>query len=76
MGHHKHKAGNNRATETPRQHSTQQSGTGGREFGQVIEPMQAQMASGNEGLAESSSARQPARPAAKKSTSAKKGKAA
>lgn len=27
---------------------------GGREFGQVIEPMQAQMASGNEGLAETS----------------------
>lgn len=29
---------------------------GGREFGQVIEPMQAQMASGNEGLTEKPSA--------------------
>jgi hypothetical protein len=28
--------------------------TGGREFGQVIEPMQAQMASGNEGLTDQS----------------------
>ncbi|MGC2637169.1 MAG: hypothetical protein WA294_08305 [Acidobacteriaceae bacterium] len=27
-----------------------QSGAGGREFGNVIEPTQAQMASGNEGL--------------------------
>lgn len=29
---------------------------GGREFGQVIEPMQAQMASGNEGLTEKAAA--------------------
>jgi hypothetical protein len=35
-------------------------GTGGREFGQVIEPMQAQMASGNEGLADSSGQKQSA----------------
>ena len=27
---------------------------GGREFGEVVEPMQAQMASGNEGLTEQS----------------------
>jgi len=43
----------------PRVRSKEQKGgpprgseVGGREFGQVIEPTQAQMASGNEGLAE------------------------
>ena len=30
---------------------------GGREFGQVVEPMQAQMASGNEGLTEKSASK-------------------
>jgi hypothetical protein len=34
--------------------STQSQSMGGREFGQIIEPMQAQMASGNCGLAEDS----------------------
>ena len=34
--------------------STESQGIGGREFGQVIEPMQAQMASGNDGLADNS----------------------
>ncbi|HEV2276883.1 MAG TPA: hypothetical protein VGS02_01830 [Acidobacteriaceae bacterium] len=34
---------------------------GGREFGEVVEPMQAQMASGNEGLAETSPGVNPAR---------------
>ena len=37
---------------TPKPREENASGMGGREFGQVIEPMQAQMASGNEGLAE------------------------
>lgn len=34
---------------------------GGREFGEVVEPMQAQMASGNEGLAETSPGVNPTR---------------
>lgn len=34
--------------------STQSQSIGGREFGEVVEPMQAQMASGNCGLAEDS----------------------
>ena len=38
--------------------STNQSSMGGREFGNVIEPMQAQMASGNDGLADSGSPEQ------------------
>lgn len=36
----------------PKNRQGSQSGMGGREFGQVIEPTQAQMASGNKGLAE------------------------
>jgi len=56
MGHHKQKSESHAASETPLQRKTNQagsgpSGVGGREFGQVIEPMQAQMASGNRGLA-------------------------
>jgi hypothetical protein len=52
MGHSKNRS----VTEGPKpgkMHQSQESPSGGREFGQVIEPMQAQMASENEGLAES-----------------------
>jgi hypothetical protein len=52
-------------------HSGPPDAIGGREFGQVIEPMQAQMASENEGLAESP---QPAPP--RKSGGGNKPKAA
>lgn len=41
-----------------RQNSQSQSSSGGREMGHLSEPMQAEMASGNEGLAESSSQEQ------------------
>lgn len=41
-------------TRSRNRQSTESQRMGGREFGQVIEPMQAQMASGNCGLAEDS----------------------
>lgn len=44
---------------------------GGREFGNVIEPIQAQMASGNQGLAA-----QPGDPAADKKTNKRRRRAA
>jgi hypothetical protein len=83
MGH-KQKAGTDPASETPQQQSNTRQGNaprpgggiGGREFGQVIEPMQAQMASGNEGLAESSRGKQPSGADAKSSSGGKKRKAA
>lgn len=45
-------------THSDNRQSTGTQSMGGREFGQVIEPMQAQMASGNEGLAEASGERE------------------
>jgi hypothetical protein len=68
MGHHKHRSGEEKPRQTtsttPRGSENQE---GGREFGQVIDPMQAQMASGNEGLAED-----PGEAAKKKAKSGKK----
>jgi hypothetical protein len=40
-------------------HSKDHQQTGGREFGQVIEPTQAQLASGNKGLADDQGKRKP-----------------
>jgi hypothetical protein len=54
MGKPKETAGHSRRTP--------ENQPGGREFGQVIEPMQAQMASGNEGLADSSGSKSGAKP--------------
>jgi hypothetical protein len=48
MAHQKHPSEAPRKQENPQ--PTPNQTVGGREFGQVIEPMQAQMASGNEGL--------------------------
>jgi hypothetical protein len=66
MGHHKQKGGSAQAREAPRRSAEKQphdrqpdSDIGGREFGQVIEPMQAQMASENDGLAEPTGTKKP-----------------
>lgn len=48
----------------PQGQSHSQNKTGGREFGNVIEPMQAQMASGNRGLADDAGGKRKTRSAA------------
>lgn len=42
------------ASHSGKDQSSESQSIGGREFGQVVEPMQAEMASGNDGLAEQS----------------------
>jgi hypothetical protein len=57
MGHHKQHAAPASSRQVNRDRTGKASSTesiGGREFGQVIEPMQAQMASENEGLTDRS----------------------
>jgi hypothetical protein len=59
MGHHKQHCAPASSRQVNRDRpgkgsSTSTESIGGREFGQVIEPMQAQMASENEGLTDSS----------------------
>jgi len=49
---------------------------GGREFGNVVEPMQAQMASGNQGLTEDFGTKQTAHGRKRKAGSEKRRKAA
>ena len=53
MGASKRSAAKEKPKQTAgRTHQGSENQIGGREFGQVIEPMQAQMASENEGLAD------------------------
>lgn len=57
MGEMKNQLRVRKPESTPESPESKQENTeevGGREFGQVVEPMQAQMASGNDGLAEKS----------------------
>lgn len=76
MTHRSRSAMERRQPTAGKPHSGSENPSGGREFGQVIEPMQAQMASGNEGLADTSGSKRSSRSATRKSSSEKKRKAA